>query len=86
MHAPLPDEAAQIENRIRAVIARTFGIPIAEAAGDLRMGNPLAWDSIGHMQLMFALESEFGMTFPTYQIAELQSVPDIVRAISSQGC
>jgi len=47
------------------------------------MGNPLRWDSLGHMDLIFNLENEFGIMFPTHEVAELQSVPSIVSAVSA---
>lgn len=69
------------DRRVREIIARVFQLTPEEAAGELRMGNPRRWDSMGHMQLVIELEAEFGLTFPTYAIAELVGVATIVQAI-----
>jgi acyl carrier protein len=66
------------EARVRNVIARTFRLTANEAAGDLRMSHPPAWDSLGHMELVVALEAEFGVRFPGYVISQLDSIESIV--------
>jgi acyl carrier protein len=71
------------EQRVQAVIARTFNLTPDDASGELRMGNPPSWDSVGHMGLILELEDEFGVTFPTYEVANLQTASDIVRAINT---
>ena len=69
------------EHRVRETLVRVFHLSAAEAAGDLRMGQPPSWDSMGHMQVLVEVEKEFGITFPTYEIAELLSTDAIVNAV-----
>jgi len=45
------------------------------------MGHFPLWDSMGHMQLLIEIEQEFGLTFPTYEIAELLSTQAIIKAV-----
>jgi acyl carrier protein len=73
-----------IEKRVRETIMRVFQLSPADAQGELRMNNPPQWDSLGHMQLIIELENDFGLTFPTYQIAELTNVDAIVREFETQ--
>ncbi len=74
-------ERAQVEAKVRTVIGQTFGLSPAEAAGELRMGNPTTWDSMGHMQLIVGLEEACNWSCPGHQIADLVDVPTIVDAI-----
>lgn len=74
----------EIESRVRHIIALTFRLSPQAAQGELRMGNPASWDSLGHMELILELEKEFGVTFPNYVIAELVSVAAIVGAITDR--
>jgi len=69
------------DQRVRETLARVFRLSAAEAGGDLRMGHPPSWDSMGHMQLLIEIEKEFGITFPTYEIAELLSTEAITKAV-----
>jgi acyl carrier protein len=73
-----------LEGRVRATIRRVFNLPPAEAEGDLRIGNPPHWDSLGHMQLLVEIENEFGVRFQTYEIANLVTVRAIVEAVGAR--
>jgi acyl carrier protein len=68
----------ELEGQVRKVIVRTFGLPADE--GDLRMGGVPGWDSMGHMNLVMALEQAFHLTFPTPMIADLVDVRSICDA------
>ncbi|MEP7274365.1 MAG: acyl carrier protein [Acidobacteriota bacterium] len=76
-----PNPQRDLEDGVREVIARVFQLSSFDAQGDLRMGNPPQWDSMGHMELVIELETAFGLTFPTYAMAELVTVGAIRRAI-----
>ena len=71
--------------RVREILARVFQLSAAEAAADLRMGLHPRWNSMGHMQLIMEIEKEFGVRFPTYEIAELQSTESIIKAVERHG-
>lgn len=74
-----------LEARVRGVIARSFQLPDDVARGDLRMGTLPQWDSMGHMTLVVDLENEFGVQFPSFELAELQDVDAIAAALARQG-
>ncbi len=42
--------------------------------------NTLPWDSLKHVELVFAVEDELGLQFSEQQLAELSSVQAIVQA------
>jgi acyl carrier protein len=75
----------KLAERVRAVVRNTFRLSAAQAAGDLRIGAPPQWDSIGHMQLLLEIENEFGLRFPTHTIASLTSIDFIVHAIKMRS-
>lgn len=74
----------EVAARLRQVIVRTFDLPQEAAAGRLEMGHPPAWDSLGHMSLVMAIEREFGLRFATYEVAELSSLEAIARTIAAR--
>lgn len=71
-----------VESRVRNVIAQTFGLASSEVNSEVRLGSIPQWDSMGHMQLIMKLESEFDLMFPSHAVAELVTVPEIVKAIA----
>lgn len=75
------DVDAGIDRRVRETLARVFNLSAVEVTGDLSMGQLPQWDSMGHIQVLVEIEKEFGLTFPTYEMAELLSTEAIVRAV-----
>lgn len=74
-----------VKNRIRAVIAATFGVEpstISDATGNDTID---AWDSMNHLHLVVALEAEFGVSFEPEQAIELTSVQEIEHALGAAG-
>ena len=43
------------------------------------------WDSLAHVQLILALESEFDVTLTTEQAADMTSIPAILQVLRSAG-
>ena len=50
-----------LRSRVRSVIARTFEITEAELPVPADVDSVVKWDSLGHMELIEALEQEFGL-------------------------
>lgn len=46
---------------------------------NLKREDVEGWDSLTHIQLVLALEIEFGIKFGTQQIVKIQSVKDILN-------
>jgi acyl carrier protein len=42
------------------------------------------WDSMNHLNLIFALESKFKIKFGVVDIEEIQSVADIIRLVKKK--
>lgn len=43
------------------------------------------WDSMGQLNLVVELESEFGVTLEPEEIGEMKSFNDIIRILKSKG-
>ncbi len=42
------------------------------------------WDSVAHINLMFALEQAFGIEFSHFEISELQTVRDLTQVLEAK--
>ncbi len=75
-----------LETRIRGTIERALGIRTGVTM-TLAMGTTPGWDSLGHMNVVMALESEFATTFPAYRLPDLVDVASIAKVLrqSSAG-
>jgi acyl carrier protein len=43
------------------------------------------WDSLSHMELMFAIEGEFGIQFSDEALRSLSSLADVVEQVRTQS-
>lgn len=56
-----------------------------EDVDSLRYGSVPAWDSVGHMILVAALEKNFGFKLTMGQILDIETFDDAKRLLVSQG-
>lgn len=62
---------------VKTVIAEALGIDRELVTDDLAYGDLPEWDSMGHMNVMMALEERYGIEITTDTIAELVNMPAI---------
>ena len=54
--------------------------PVPAGENVTREGEP-RWDSLRHVELIFSIEDEFGLTFDETELAELTNLEALVRAV-----
>jgi acyl carrier protein len=62
-----------MESRIRNVMSAVFKVPVDEISDECSPHDIEAWDSLTHMNLVLALENEFGIEFEEDEIPSLVS-------------
>lgn len=70
-----------IEEKIKTVIANVFNIPINDISDETSPDTLKNWNSLGHMNLVIALEEAFNINFQSEQIVEMNSYPLLVCII-----
>jgi len=58
---------------LREVVANALRIDVARVTDDLEFNAVPEWDSLNHITLILALESEYGLTITDDQVVELTS-------------
>lgn len=61
------------EEDLRQVMAGVFNVTAQEIGPDSSMDNIKSWDSLQHMNLVLALEEEFGVSIPDEDAANITS-------------
>jgi acyl carrier protein len=74
-----------IIERIRRLLADIFQQPLENIKEDLAFGDLPQWDSMGHMDVMIALEERFGVEINTDTITELTSLPAICTYLKEKA-
>lgn len=73
-----------MRDRVIAVIAAVLKLPPSALNDQSSPDDIAAWDSLQHLQIILALEEEFGLQFPADDIDHLQTVGMLVAAVSEQ--
>jgi acyl carrier protein len=69
------------EKQICNIMSQIFDIPLSKISLDSTPENRPEWDSLSHINLVLALETEFGVTFTPEQMAKIFSVKDILKVL-----
>ncbi len=72
------------EDTLKDVMATVLGIAADSINDDTSMDTVEAWDSIKHMNLVLAIEEEFGVSIPDEDAANITSYPLIRLVLNEQ--
>lgn len=72
-------------NDLRALLAETFQTPVEQISAELAYGDLPQWDSLGHMDVMMALEEKYGVQISTETISALISLPVIAAYVEEHA-
>jgi len=67
----------KIEDRIKDIMSAVFEISTDEINGESSPDNIVLWDSLKHMNLVFALEEEFGISINEEEMINMKSYDEI---------
>ena len=74
-----------VPQSLREIVADTLEIAPSEVTPELDGQAVETWDSFRHLQLILALEGEYGVQFDPQQIPELTTVRSIQTALEAKG-
>ena len=72
---------SDIASRVKKIIVDKLGVDEAEVTNEASFTNDLGADSLDTVELVMALEEEFGHEIPDEQAEKLQSVGDVIKYI-----
>ena len=71
-----------MEEQLRQIFRQSFGVE--QIDDSMSIDNVSGWDSMGHVGLMMALQSEFGVSISPAASIELTDIPSIKKFIQKQ--
>ena len=71
--------------QLQTTIAHALKVPAAQVRPDTCNEDLPAWDSLGQVNLIMALEQTFGVYIEVEEFENLKSVPAIMAFLEAQG-
>ncbi len=72
---------AETKEKAFAIVARVLGVPVENINEDSSPDTLAGWDSLAHMNLVLAIEEEFGVQFTDAQIVDMLNAQLILLAV-----
>ena len=73
-----------IEEKVKDIIVEQLGVNADQVTSDAKFIEDLGADSLDTVELVMALEEEFGQEIPDEEAEKLQSVGDVVKFIEDR--
>ena len=73
-----------IEEKVKEIIAKVLEVKVEDINKDTAIGDIPEWDSLSHIQIISAIEKEFGFNFTPDVMMDLEDVSDIVAAVEER--
>ena len=73
-----------IKEKIYTLMSNVFEVSVSELSEDSSFDSIESWDSIRHLNLILALEEEFGITVPDEEVGNLVNYKLIELTVNEQ--
>lgn len=74
----------EILEKVIEIVATTCEVEKSEVNANSAVGDFPAWDSMGHLAILNAVEDAFDISFEPEEMMEIEDVNDIVKAVEAK--
>ena len=76
---------ADVAQKVRSIIAEQLGVKIEEVTDTASFVDDLGADSLDTVELVMALEEEFGIEIPDEEAEKMTSVGEAIRYVETKA-
>lgn len=73
------------DEKLKGIVGGILGVSPAEIGDDFSAADADSWDSLNHINLMAAVEEEFGITISTDKIESSRSIAELKTLLHEHG-
>lgn len=74
----------EIKERLTMVFRQVFDDPLIELTPEMTADDVDGWDSLSHVNLLIAVELEFGIEFKQNEIQRFANVGELMQCIETK--
>jgi acyl carrier protein len=76
-------EERNIESKLKEIMAKIFTVPVSDIKEDSSPHTIASWDSLKHLDMVLALEKEFGIRFNDEEIPTMISYKMVLITVQA---
>ncbi|HPF38405.1 MAG TPA: acyl carrier protein [Phycisphaerae bacterium] len=73
------------DEKLKSIVSAILGVSVTDVHDALSSTDADTWDSLNHINLVTAVEEEFGVRFPTERMDQMKSVALIKAELGALG-
>ena len=73
-----------IETKVREITAQILNVPVEKVLPETAIGDLEEWDSLRHLQIIAAIEKNFGFRFTPDELIDLEDIRGIANEIEKR--
>ena len=74
----------QVLNRVREIVSDVLQVDAGVVTPDSSPENVASWDSVQHLNLVLALEDEYGLQFLPEEMDQMKTVGEIAQLVAAK--
>jgi len=74
-----------IATQVRQIAADLFQVPLDKVTPASSPETLEAWDSVGHLNLVLALESQLGISLAPEDIEKMKTIADVIALVQERS-
>jgi acyl carrier protein len=74
-----------VDDRLQEIFRDVLNDPTLELTDGATAAELPGWDSLAHINVLFAIEETFGVRFRTGEFRRLESISDLKRTLAAKG-
>jgi len=74
-----------VDDRLQDIFRDILNDPALELTDETTAAGLPGWDSLAHINALFAIEEAFGIFFLTGEFGRLESIAELKRALAAKG-
>lgn len=74
----------QVFEKVRRLASELFDVPAGQITAESSPATLENWDSVQHLNLVLALEEEFGVRFEPEDMEKMQTIGQVTEAVSNK--
>jgi len=77
--------STEVSERLRNILVDILSVPGDQIGSDSSAETISSWDSFAHLQVILAIEAEYGVRFDPLRIPNLASIIALQQELESKG-